>query len=287
GKRPAHRARRGRDGVSRIWGWTSESGACPAGTAGPTLRLACFPFSLRWIRSLPMEPGTSWIRPIVRSWIAVLPCLVLAGEAAAQPDRGPGQDIPPWKRPLSGEATSQVAKLEERIDQLRRAGRFAEAIEPAREVVEIRTRLQGADHWQAADARRAVDDLRRIATFSEEGRKAMASVGDLQQKADTERERAHYAEAERINRILLELRRKWLGEDHPAPAGSYNGNADHVNGRGKYTEAEPLNRQALAIWLEALGEGHPVTATSYNNLAFNLDDQGKHAQAEPLHRQAL
>src|SRR5262249_7154766 len=136
GKRPAHRARRGRDGVSRIWGWTSESGACPAGTAGPTLRLACFPFSLRWIRSLPMEPGTSWIRPIVRALIAVLPCLVLAGEAAAQPDRGPDRDIPPWKRPLSGEAAAQVEKLEQQIDQLRRAGPFAEAIEPAREVGE-------------------------------------------------------------------------------------------------------------------------------------------------------
>src|SRR5262249_59771050 len=131
GKRPAHRARRGRDGVSRIWGWTSESGACPAGTAGPTLRLACFPFSLRWIRSLPMEPGTSWIRPIVRALIAVLPCLVLAGEAAAQPDRTPGQDIPPWKRPLSGEDAAQGAQLEQQIALFRPAGWLPEAIEPA------------------------------------------------------------------------------------------------------------------------------------------------------------
>jgi hypothetical protein len=162
-----------------------------------------------------MEPGTSWIRPIVRALITVLPCLVLASDAAAQPDRGPAQDIPPWKRPLSSEPAAQVAKLEQQIAQLRRAGQFAEAIEPAREVGEIRTRLQGADHWQAADARRAVGDLRQIAALHEEGRKAMASAGELVQKADAERQRAHSAESERISRTLLEIRRKWLGEGHP------------------------------------------------------------------------
>ena len=94
-----------------------------------------------------MEPGTSWNRPVVRALITVLPCLVLASEATAQPDRGPDQDIPPWKRQLSGEAAVRVAQLEQQIAQLRREGRFAEAIEPSREVAEIRTRLQGADHW--------------------------------------------------------------------------------------------------------------------------------------------
>jgi hypothetical protein len=234
-----------------------------------------------------MEPGTPWIRPIVRALITVLPCLVLAGDAAAQPDRGPGPDIPPWKRPLSGEDAAQVAKLEQQIAQLQGAGRFAEAIEPAREVAEIRTRLQGADHWQTADARRAVDNLRTIAALPEEGRKALASVGDLARKADAERQRAHYSEAERIDRSLLELRRKWLGDDHPDTAASYNNLAANTQYQRKYAEAEPLFRQALAIKLEALGEGHPATARSYHNVALNLHAQGKDAEAEPLFRQAL
>ena len=57
---------------------------------------------------------------------------------------------------------------------MRREGKFSQAIEPAREVAEVRARLQGADHWQAADARRAVADLRKIAALPEEGR---AGVG--------------------------------------------------------------------------------------------------------------
>src|SRR5262249_51523876 len=160
--------------------------------------------------------------------------LVLAGEAAAQPDRGPDQDIPPWKRPLSGEAAARVAKLEQQIAQLRREGRLGEAIEPAREVAEIRTRLQGADHWQTADARRAVDDWRTIAALPEDGRKALASVGELFQKADTASQCGHYSEAERIDRTLLEIRRKWLGEGHPDTATSYNDVAYNLNAQGRY-----------------------------------------------------
>src|SRR5262249_13132658 len=167
-QRTSHSAWRGRDQVSRSSRSTIEFRACPAGRAGPTPRFACFHFSRQSIRSLLMKPGTSLARPIVRALITVLPCLVLASNAAAQPDRGPGQDIPPWKRPLSGEAASQVEKLEQRIAQLQREGRFAEAIGPAGEVAAIRTRLQGADHWQAVDARRAVDDLRKIAALPED-----------------------------------------------------------------------------------------------------------------------
>src|SRR5262249_10826609 len=160
-------------------------------------------------------------------------------------------------------------------DQLKRDGRYSEAVEPAREAAEVRTRVQGNDQWQAADARRAVDDLRRIAALPEEGRKAMASVGDLSQKADTERQRGHYAESERITRTLLEIRRKWLGEKHPDTALSYSNLAVNLLEQGKSAQAEPLLRKALAIRLEALGDDHPQTAESYNNLAMCLNAQGK------------
>src|SRR5262249_14843491 len=107
-------------------------------------------------------------------------------------------------------------------------------IGPAREVAETRTRLQCADHWQTADARRGVDDLRKVAALPEEGRKAMASVGDLVQRYEAERQRAHYAEAERISRTLLEIRRKWLGEAHPDTAQSYNNLAANLLHQRKY-----------------------------------------------------
>jgi tetratricopeptide (TPR) repeat protein len=221
--------------------------------------------------------------------------MLVAGAAAfaqttttvGQPERSPVPTISPWKRQLDGEAAARVAKLEGQIAQFRREGRFAEAIEPAREVAETRTRLQGADHWQAADARRAVDDLRTIAALPEAGRKALASVGDLEQKADAERQRAHYAEAERIDRTLLEIRRQWLGDDHPETSTSANNVAYLLDAQGKHAEAEPLFRKDLALCLKVLGPDHPDTARSYNNLAANLNAQGKSAAAEPLYRKAL
>jgi tetratricopeptide (TPR) repeat protein len=234
-----------------------------------------------------MKPGTSWIRRIVWAWIAALACLVLASDVAAQPDRGPGQDIPPWKRQLSGEAAARVAKLDQRIAQLKKEGQFAEAIEPARKVAEIRTRLQGGDHWQTADALRTVHDLQTIAALPEEGRKAMASVGELIQKAGAERQRGHYAESERISRNLLEIHRRWLGEGHHDFAMSSKDVAATLSDQGKHDAAEPLYRKALAIRLQVLGEDHPETAESFDDVAYNLDDQGKYAEAEPLYRKAL
>jgi CHAT domain-containing protein/Tfp pilus assembly protein PilF len=207
--------------------------------------------------------------------------------AAAQVERKPEPGTPPWKRQLSGEAASRVAKLEQQIAQLKREGRFGEAIEPAREVAEIRKRLQGADHWEAGDARRAVEDLQKIAALPEEARKAMASVGELEKHADLEKQRGHYAQAETIDRTLLEIRRKWLGEGHPLTAAAYDDVGENLYYQGKYTDAELLYRNGLSVRLKELGEQHPDTAESYNNLADCLDRQGKYAAAEPLHRQAV
>jgi Flp pilus assembly protein TadD len=193
----------------------------------------------------------------------------------------------PAPKPLADADAKRVEVLEKTIDQLRRAGKFTEAIEPARQVLAICETGLGPNHWQTADAQRVIDDLTRIAALPEEGRQAMASVRDLDQKMAAEHQRAHYAEAERIDRTLLEICRKWLGEGHPDTAQCYNNLAVHLDLQGRHAEAEPLLRTALAVRLKALGGDHPLTASTYNNLAANLDDQVRYAEAEPLVRKAL
>jgi CHAT domain-containing protein len=234
-----------------------------------------------------MEPGTFRTRCIVRFVIAVVTGLVLARDAPAQPDRGPGQGLPPWKRQLTGEAATQVQKLEQQIAQLHKEGKFTEAIEPARQVAEVRMRLQGADHWQAADARRAVDDLRTIAALPEEGRKAMASVEQVRRQAIAASEAARYDEADRLSRRVLETCERWLGEDHPSSIGSYKDLGVNLNRQRKPVEAEPLLRKALAISLKALGKDHPSTAYAYRDLAYHMGEEGKYAEAEAFYREAL
>jgi tetratricopeptide (TPR) repeat protein len=205
-----------------------------------------------------MNLGSRLGQAVLLFLIGAVGDFALTAAATGQGEPSQPSPTPPWKRPLSGAAAVQVAKLEQQIAQLGRAGRFAEAIKPAGEAAEIRTRLQGGDHWQAADAHRAVVDLRKIAALPEEGRKALASVGDLGQKADAERQRGHFSESERINRVLLETYRRWLGEDHPLIAGSYNNIAYLLDAQGKYAEAEPLCRKALAIRLKSVGGATPI-----------------------------
>src|SRR5262249_50573532 len=159
--------------------------------------------------------------------------------------------------------------------------------EPAQKVLEICLKALGPDHWQTADGRRAVEDYRTIARLPEEGRKALASTRDLEEKANAAREHAGYADSERTFRTLLEINRRWLGAEHPDTAQSYDSIGENLLYHGKYAEAEPLFRKALALRLKVLGAGHPDSAGSYNKVASTLHMQVKPAEADPLFRKAL
>jgi tetratricopeptide (TPR) repeat protein len=195
--------------------------------------------------------------------------------------------FPPGQRTLQADDAKRVEELQKTIDQLRRAGKFVEAVEPAQKVVAICERALGPDHWQTSEARLSVDELKTIATLPEEGRKALATTGELDDQARAAMQRGSPAESEYAYRSLLEIHRRWLGEDHLASAQSYDNLAYNLAEQGKYAEAEPLFRKALAVRLKALGENHPHPALSYNNLAADLDDQARLAEAEPLYRKAL
>src|SRR5262249_9916708 len=90
------------------------------------------------------------------------------------------QPATPVRWQLTGADAQRVEELNKSIDQLRRAGKFAEAVVPAQGILATCERTLGPDHWQTADARRAITDLRRIVRLPEEGRKAIASVAALE-----------------------------------------------------------------------------------------------------------
>src|SRR5689334_12546668 len=94
---------------------------------------------------------------------------VADGQAdAAKPATAPGDgSLKP--RALSAEDEERIKELDERIDKLRRAGRFDEAIAPARQVAEVCERSLGPDHWRSCDARRSVQDLETFRDLPEEG----------------------------------------------------------------------------------------------------------------------
>jgi hypothetical protein len=204
-------------------------------------------------------------------------------DSRAEADRGA-----PWKRVLTGTDASRVGELEGKLAQAEQAGRFAEAAEAARQIASIRTGVQGADHWQAADARRKAETLRLISTQSDQNQKEMLRAAKLDAEAhQLWLSQGRHAEAGALIEQVLAIRRKVLGEEHAAIATNYNDLASLLDVQGKTLEAEALHRKALRVWRKTLGDEHPDTARGYNSLACNLRGQRQFAEAETLHRSAL
>jgi tetratricopeptide (TPR) repeat protein len=157
---------------------------------------------------------------------------------------------------------------------------------PAREVLEIRTGLQGASHVQTVAARDWLGRIEEMAKLPDEGRRALGSSYAQEYRAIALERKAAYREAEKIHRAVIETYRRWLGEGHRSAATIYNNLALNLGHQARYAEAMPIYRVALEIRRKVLGEDHRDTAGSYSNVASLLDRRGQHADAEPLHRKA-
>jgi tetratricopeptide (TPR) repeat protein len=227
-----------------------------------------------------MVVGTAWLA-------GVLPALAGMALHADEPARASPEGKPPWQRLLQGAEARQAAEHEKQLAQLQEAGKFEEALKVAEALAELRVKEQGADHWQAANARWEVEALRRVLRQRGEGRTDYAKVSSLERQANTLKSKGRYKEAQPLLEKILAICRKVLGEEHPHTAQSFNNLAYNLNAQGKYAQAAEGYRKALAIRRKALGEEHPDTATSYNNLAMNLNAQGKYAQAEEGLQKAL
>ena len=124
----------------------------------------------------------------------------------------------------------------------------------------------------------------RVCDQTEESAERLSSAHNL---ASVRRSDGQYADAERINREVLGVHRRVLGEEHPSTLTSASNLAGSLSDQGKYVEAERISREVLGVERRVLGEEHPSTLTSANNLAAALSGRGKHAQAERICREVL
>ncbi|MCJ1307315.1 hypothetical protein MMC25_000961 [Agyrium rufum] len=87
--------------------------------------------------------------------------------------------------------------------------------------------------------------------------------------------------------LVMEIRKKKLGEDHPSTLTSMANLAVIYSQQGRQDKAEPLEKQVMEIQKEKLGEDHPSTLTSMANLAETFREQGRLSEAEELGLQVL
>ncbi|MBO0861734.1 MAG: CHAT domain-containing protein [Chloracidobacterium sp.] len=158
-------------------------------------------------------------------------------------------------------ALHDARKRFQEATKLRDASKLDEALTLAERALEIREKIQGAEH----------DDL-------------AAAINLL---AGIYTDRGEYVKAEPLYKRALDIREKTLGKDHPGIAESLNDMANLYLDQGKYGEAEPLFTRALGIEERALGKDHPLTAYVLSNLALLYTDQGKYSEAEPLFKRSL
>ena len=89
---------------------------------------------------------------------------------ADEPAKTPASVKPPWQRLLQGEDARTAAAQTRQLVPLRTAGKFEEALKVAQALAELRSKAQGADHWEAVDACWGVQALRRLLRQNERGR---------------------------------------------------------------------------------------------------------------------
>lgn len=219
---------------------------------------------------------------VFRGFHVFLAVLLVAGLSL-----GAGEKRPPWQRLLKDEDARKAKDLQAQVDRHWEANRFDEALKAAEALAALRAAVQGADHWEAVDARWQVEAMRRILKHDAQDRKEMAGALALRHQIAALQAAESYREAQPLCEQLLAVFRRVLGEEHPLTGSVYNQRGFNSQFLGQHAAAEKDYRTGLAVHRKLLGEEHPDTATSYNNLAISLSEQGRYAEAEPLCRKAL
>jgi hypothetical protein len=92
------------------------------------------------------------------------------------------------------------------------------------------------------------------------------TLGSANNLASSLADQGKYTEAERIQREVLEVRKRVLGAEHPDTLTSANNLAQSLSNQGKYVEAEQMLHAALASLQRVLGPAHPNTLGAARSL---------------------
>jgi len=159
------------------------------------------------------------------------------------------------------QAEAEAAALDKQIGALFQAGKYAEAIPLAQQVLAIREKAFGPEHPDVASS--------------------------LTKLADLYYDQRRYADAAPLLERALAIYERALGSEHTNLALLLGRLAVLFDKQGRYADAEPLLKRALAMEEKALGPEHPAVADALNNLAGLYRSQGRYAEALPIVRRLI
>jgi CHAT domain-containing protein/lipopolysaccharide biosynthesis regulator YciM len=166
--------------------------------------------------------------------------------------------------PLSAQQSAELQEakqLNKQVIELYNAGKYNEAVAPAKRALFITEKVLGKEHSDVATT--------------------------LNNLAELYKAQGLYEKAEPLHVRSLAIYEKKLGKEDPLVATSLNNLAELYKAEGRYEKAEPLYLRSLAIYEKKLGKEHPNVATCLNNLAGLYQTQGSYEKAEPLYLRSL
>jgi CHAT domain-containing protein/tetratricopeptide (TPR) repeat protein len=185
-------------------------------------------------------------------------------------------------RELSRTDEERERELRAKAVAFGRLGKYEEAQGPVREILELRTRTLGENHFATADTRREIETLKQLAALPEADRVEYRKTYVLFDEMAELWRKAQYADALRPAEQILDIYRLLLGPEHISVAVAANWYGQLLNLAARYPDAEKQFREALRIVLQVVGEDSPGTAALYGNLALSLQKQGKYREARRL-----
>ena len=195
-----------------------------------------------------------------------------------------------------------TAALSAKINELSRAGKYAEAIPLAQGQLDSLEKKYGPNHRDVAGALNNLAQIygsqgrdaeaepllkRAIAILDKGGLDSVEIAPALNNLAALYQRQERYADAEPLFKRALAIRERSLGASHPDVGQSLNNLATLYEKLGRHADSEPLFKRALAIYQKAAGPEHPAVATLLNNIGQVEKVEGRYADAEPLIKRSL
>ncbi|MFZ5353601.1 MAG: tetratricopeptide repeat protein [Bacillota bacterium] len=151
--------------------------------------------------------------------------------------------------------------LKNKADSLLREGKYSEAEEYYKIILDTRENYLGKDH---PDTLSSYNDIILLLNY-----------------------RGCYAESEKLSKYILPLQESLFGSEHTSVGKTLNSLGIILTAKESYDEAELLFKRAYEIFSKNLGKEHPDTTRVMNNLAAVSVDKCNYQEAERLYLQVL
>lgn len=206
---------------------------------------------------------------------------------AEDPKQAELKKMPQRQRKLTGEDEKRVVVLKKRIAESISKNDYTNAIQLLEEVIALRSRIQGDDHYSTIDERQYGLLLSKIGKFDEDERRAWRDTLKLEVAAIEHMKSNRNEEALAAYRSILDARTKLIGDAHPEIARILTKVAVNLSALKRQLESRSVFQKALEIDRKVLGDRNPKVANGMQNLALVLNGIGSFTESEVLYRSAI